>query len=148
MIQKSRLTTTLDADLKYMFESVKSPDASYSKLLEDAVKDYIKSVSPEALLKHDIECLEQTLVQKKTELEELEIMSHRQKKLEDFQKAQLEKFMPERVSKYDKFKNSLSTQVKKGTIDWKLVAKVYYFQDDTESAREWIMSQLKKDSLL
>jgi hypothetical protein len=29
-----------------------------------------------------------------------------------------------------------------------LVAKVYYFQEDTESAKEWIMSQLKKDGLL
>lgn len=148
MMQKSRITTTIDADLKYMFESVKLPDASYSKLLENAIKDYVKAVSPESILKHDIETLEQTLMQKKTELEELEIMSHRQKKLEDFQKAQLEKFMPERESKYDKFKNSLSVQAKKGTIDWKLVAKVYYFQEDTESAKEWIMSQLKKDGLL
>jgi hypothetical protein len=131
-----------------MFESVKLPDISYSKLLEDAIKDYVKAVSPESILKHDIDALEQSLMQKRQELEELEIMSHRQKKLEDFQKAQLEKFMPERESKYDKFKNSLSVQAKKGTIDWKLVAKVYYFQEDTESAKEWIMSQLKKDGLL
>jgi hypothetical protein len=25
---------------------------------------------------------------------------------------------------------------------------VYYFQDDTESAQDWIMGQLKKDDLL
>lgn len=152
---KVPITLNIDAEKKAIFEALRPIHGkSFSDILDEALDSVIGEESPDTLIELQIQDAEVKLAQLKSNLVEAKFITAQRKahksvsssktKIKEDLEAKLETL---RESKYIDNKISLATQVKRRSIDWKVIMNVFEFQSQSE-AKVYVLDKLKADGMI
>jgi len=154
-LPRERVDITVDREKRAIFDALFSIHGkTLSDIMDGALDSIIGDIAPDVLLEMSIKDAEikiaemkenlvearylakQKQARKKVEVAKESVRSDRDSRLENL-----------RNSKYEETKKSLSYQVKKRTIDWKVIMNVFDFPNQTD-AKEYITERLQQDNLI
>lgn len=148
-------TITVDPVKISLFENTKNVHGqNISDFVDKALEDYLRQLAPDEMQKIHIQTLETQLLEARQSLPEIEFMmkmKRQQQKVEATQEKtndDLDSHVENmRNTKYEENKKSMALQIKRKTIDWKVIMNVFGFKNQLET-KDFVMTRLTDECLI
>lgn len=152
---KVPITISINAEKKGLFESLKSVHGkTFTDLMDEALDNLLMDIAPDTTLELQIQEKELELAELRQKHAEAKYLVAQQTTRKQFETAKAEiqddkiRILESmRISKYEEAKKSLAYQVKKRTIDWKVISNVFEFPTRAE-AKNFVITKLTQDKLI
>ncbi len=149
-------TITVDPVKMSLFENTKNVHGlNISDFVDKALEDFLSQSAPDEMQKLHIQTLKTQLLEAEQSLPEIEFMMKMKRQQQNDAKNEQDKLDNEldsrledlRNTKYNESKKSLVYQIKRKTIDWKVIMNVFGFKNQIE-AKVFVTEKLKDEGLL
>lgn len=152
---KERANLTVDPEKRAIFENLYPIHGkTLSDVLDEGLDAIIGDIAPDQYLEMQIKETEIKLAEMKSNLVEAKFLA-KQRKIRKEVEAERNKISNDldsrledlRITKYEKNKQSIAYQIKKKTIDWKVVMNVFEFDNRLET-KDFITRKLTAEGLI
>jgi len=154
---KTKLTVSIEPDLKLLFESTKGLHCkSYSEILEESVLKVVEEFAPASTLervilerKEELFDLERAYSQAKLREDEIRVEAATKKEQQQPEKSILNPLIEENLEKqFPSVAKGIVVQLKKGRVPgWKKIADTFMFESP-DAAQYYFLNRMQKEGYI